>query len=71
MNKKSLKFSPVGTIFKFTCRTESVKKRLITSLLFVRVPPIFPKRVLINFFQSQDDNREKGFFCLKVIKKRS
>ena len=24
MNKKSLKFSPVGTIFKFTCRTESV-----------------------------------------------
>ena len=27
MNEKSLKFSPVGTIFKFTSRTESVNER--------------------------------------------
>ena len=25
MNEKSLKLSPVGTVFKFTCRSESVK----------------------------------------------
>ena len=39
MNEKSLKFSPVGTIFKFTCPTKSVKKAVVANLHILVVSP--------------------------------
>ena len=40
----------------------------MTSLPFAEYPNFFPKHVLINFIQSQNDNQEKKFYFLEVVK---